>query len=173
MGTKVVKPKEQPSEDNPCPDDGGSNMAEEKKEKPERLDHDEIQGLHEGYAINNKRQIARELDLDKVLQEQYVVLLGKLHDEYAKYVVEMDGIKLKNFQAYSDSMDARTKDVGLARERHEKKLEERMEELEETMTRQVATINESIAGINAVAMQLSEVVGLLSGKVEEELEEKK
>jgi tRNA U34 5-carboxymethylaminomethyl modifying GTPase MnmE/TrmE len=162
----------EPTEED-CNENGDSgNMTEDKTTpKPKRPDHDEVQGLHEGWAVNWKRQVARELDLDETLQGQYLVLREKLQDNYVKTNAEMDAIKLKNFQAFSNSMDERQKDVSLARERHEKKLEERMEELEETMTRQVATINEAVAGIDAATMHLTEMYGRLKGSLESEDDE--
>jgi len=115
---------------------------------------EQLEGVEAAWAINLKRMVAQELNVDVERQAQ----LTRMVEDSRNLQNRINEIAMQSLQAFTSTMDDRQKDVGLARERHEKKLEERMEELEETMTRQADTINESIAGILSI-LEASGVLG--------------
>jgi len=126
-----------------------------KDTKGEEMEKDEqLEGVEAAWAINLKRMVAQELNVDVERQAQ----LTRMVEDSRNLQNRINEIAMQSLQAFTSTMDDRQKDVGLARERHEKKLEERMEELEETMTRQADTINESIAGILSI-LEASGVLG--------------
>lgn len=133
-------------------------------------------GLNDAYAVNLKRLVARELDLDAERQgqttrviEDTITFRKALDAQYIADIARMREVGNQSMESFTKQMNQMSVDNRVTGIRKELKAEERQEELEEVFNKSVQTgsnqqtgaSNEVVSGI----IQLLAESGLLSSVV--------
>ena len=140
------------------PNKGSENMEREEG-------FEEPKGINDAYAVNLKRLVARELDLDRDRQSQETRAIEdtlefrKALD--AQYLSDIAGIRAMEKQMLGGHF------VTIARK--EQNNEERMEELEEQLSRSQNMAAQQETGVNAQMGSINQVIAEAIGGAIQEL----
>jgi hypothetical protein len=115
--------------------------------------------------VNAKRVLAHELNMDAD-HLQNTRFLDKV---FAVNMARLMNVAAGAGEDVLQEMTTRSKDVGIARERHEKDSEERMEELEEQMARTTNTATEQTSGVNAQMTSINQIIADAASGVVQQL----
>lgn len=126
---------------------------------------EEPKGINDAYAVNLKRLVARELDMDKELQAKEnraiedTLEFRKALD--AQYLSDIAGIRAMEKQMLG------THFITVGRKEHNN--EERMEELEEQLSRSQNMATSQDSGVNAQMGSINQVIAEAIGGAIQEL----
>jgi hypothetical protein len=140
--------------------------SDEKMEKEEGFE--EPKGINDAYAVNLKRLVARELDMDRDLQGKE----GRIIEDTIEFRKALDTQYLSDIAGIRAMEKQMLGDHFVIKGRKEHKAEERAEELEETFNEQITAANQAAAGTNAQMASSNaasiEVIGAaVSGAIQE------
>lgn len=136
-------------------------------------------GLNAAMQINNKRQVARELDLDQGLQSQFLrgveqtlAFREKMDALYVGNMARMNEIGSQSMESFTKSMNQMHVDNRVIGIRKELKSEERSEEMEESFNKAITSANQGISGVNSEMVGINAAIaeavgGAISGVIQE------